>query len=217
MFKNLYEEITELNKTKSDEKDNKQEKLNQEKRLKLQGIKVLLMTGRFQPFSLAHKLIAENGLKQSGASKLIIGLVKGKKSSKDKEKNPLNTNYQKSLIKKCLPKSEIIILENSFIPNVVLKLREKGYEVIGIVSGDDRKKEYNTQFKYFDNIKLKESSFVVPKIKSYTVNRNSELTKNISATNIRKAIKDNNQKEFNKMMPEELHSEWETLSKLIYE
>lgn len=223
MFKTLFEEISKFDDLKKNEiidqkeKNKAQEEQLKNKQLTVQGVKSILFTGRFQPFHLAHKLIAENTLKQSDASKLIIGVVRGKISSKNKNLNPLNYEYQKSLIKKVLPTAEIVEISNSFIPVVALKLREQNYEIVGIVSGDDRNKEYNTQFKYFEQIKNKFPNFVAPNIKSFVVNRNSKLTRDISATTIRKAIKDNDTETFKKMMPKELWSEWQVLKKNIRE
>jgi FAD synthase len=197
------------------EKKKEEKESDKQKMLKPAGTKVLLITGRFQPFHLAHKKIAENGLKASGATKIVIGVVRGRKSSEDKTKNPLDYNYQKALIKRCLPKAEVVEISNSFIPVVVLKLRKHGYEVVGIVSGDDRSSDYKSKFKYFDEWKQKEPTFVVPKIKPFSVNRKSGEMKDISATNIRKAIIDDDQKTFKKMMPEELHNEWDVLRKKI--
>lgn len=208
MFKEIYEEQEKvLNKKESE--------AIKEKRLRPGNVRVLLFTGRFQPFHLAHKLIAEKGLKLSKASKLVIGIVKGKETSKNKDKNPLDINFQTSLIKRVLPAAEIIEISNSFIPHIAIDLREKNYEVIGIVSGDDRKDGYNTQFKYFDNWKKSNPKFIPPKIKAYTVNRTSKLTKDISATNVRKAISEGNEKEFRKMMPKEIWDSWNVLKTKI--
>jgi citrate lyase synthetase len=213
-FKELLLEQEEIidKKTEADKQNNE---ADENKKMKMQPSKVLLVTGRFQPFHLAHKLIIEKSIQKVSPSKTIIGVVVGKKSSLDKTKNPFNLSYTKQIIKKIFPSVEIIELSNSYLPTIILDLRKKGFEVEAIVSGDDRTKEYNTQFKYFEKLKEKNPQFDIPKIRYISVNRKSKLTQNISGTKIRKALQKNDITTFNKMMPKKLHDQFSIMQKMI--
>jgi nicotinamide mononucleotide adenylyltransferase len=109
--------------------------------------KVSLMIGRFSPFHKSH-----NKIIKSAKYPVVILIVKGEQTSKDKSKNPFSYELQKHIIEVANNK-KIIDIEK--VPNANLKviipiLKEKGFDVKEILCGEDREKDYSNQVeRYF--------------------------------------------------------------------
>jgi citrate lyase synthetase len=89
-----------------------------------------------------------------------------------------------------------------YIPDIVNAMRQSGVEPTCVYTGEDRIGGYKKQLAHFnaampDNKKI-DISFV-------------ETARELSATEVREAIRENNQEKFNKMMPIELHDEFEKM------
>lgn len=128
----------------------------------------------------------------------VILLVKGGKSSQDKQRNPLSQKDQIRLIKKYKPSAKIVETKNGYIPDIIEQLREMNIEVETLFAGDDRLDSYRKQNK------------------SKGIDIEYKLTPRVtSATKVRNAIREDDFDTFKKIMPKKLVGEWDTLRKLI--
>jgi nicotinamide mononucleotide adenylyltransferase len=143
---------------------------------------VALILGRYQPYHLGHA-----SLVNKANYPVIIGVVKGKKSSEDKVKNPFDYNLQERIIKATKNKkiADVIKVESANIPQIVSDLRDKGYEVKEIWAGTDRIKAYEAMTKRYAEPMNWE-------IKVNEIKRDSsdKGVSGISATKVRNALRD---------------------------
>jgi len=156
-----------------------------------------LFLGRMQPIHLGHIKIIKK------MKNPIVVLVKGKKSSADKDRNPLSAEEQIRLLKKVFPKIRIIVAPTGYLPDIFSDLRENsGTEVVKVYSGADRISGYKRQI---DSINKK-----LPSRRQFDV-QFEETPRFTSATKVREAIRSDNEEEFRKLMPKELWDEFEHL------
>ena len=156
--------------------------------------KVSILGGRFQPWHIGHTKIVEMMKFQP-----LILIVKGKGSSEDKSKNPLDEEYQEYLIKKVFPNAEVVKVRNMNLKPIVYHTQKGGDKVVGeILGGPDRLGSYKNQL-----------------VKEYPDIIYTETPRITSATAVRQAIRDGDEKTFKKLMPPRLHSEWNQLRKQI--
>lgn len=167
---------------------------------------VELFLGRFQPLHNGHATVIGR------MHNPVVALVKGKGSSTDKERNPLSAKDQLRLIKKVKPGVVAIEVPTGYVPDIGLLLREKGMELTAVYAGDDRKDKYAQQFESF-NKKHPDEAFDI-KIKP-TFDPTAGRIGGTSATLVRKAIRDGDEKTFKEHMPKALHSEWDFLRSKI--
>jgi nicotinamide mononucleotide adenylyltransferase len=157
--------------------------------------KVTLVSGRFQPAHLGHKSLVDNALHP-----VVVLVVKGKKSSADKIKNPFPFNIQAEIIKKSFGNKVIDVIEVPFmnLVQIVSDLRDKGMEPVELMAGSDRVPQYKT---FADNYKDPDKMNWDLKVKEVVRNEMSgKGVTGISATKVRNAIKDDNYDEASKMM-----------------
>lgn len=161
---------------------------------------VSLFLGRMQPPHKAHKIIMDS------MKNPIVLLVKGKSSSEDKSRNPFDAEYQKKLLKKINPHSDVRIVSTGYLPEIAAELRKEGKEVVAIHAGEDRMSSYKSQF---DRLKLPaDKEFHIKYIQTP-----DEVRKMVSATQVRNAIKNGDEKAFKEYMPKELWGEFENMKK----
>ena len=164
---------------------------------------VELFVGRFQPLHNGHATVIGK------MKNPVVALVKGGKTSTDKNKNPLSLKDQARLIKKAYPKAMVIEVKNGYIPDIANALAEKGMKVTAVWGGEDRRAGYERQLKSYDsknepqNIEFK-PTFVA-----------GQRIGGTSATIVRNAIRSGDKEEFLKHMPKKLHGEWDFLRKKI--
>jgi len=168
--------------------------------LPTQKKKVELFLGRMQPIHLGHEAIIKK------MKNPVVALVKGKISSKDKERNPLSVKDQTRLLKKLFPSITIIEVPTGFVPDIINELRKKGLEVTTIYAGADRINSYKAMIDGY-NKKLNDNQQMIAKVK--------ETPRVTSATTVRKAIRDNDFETFKKNMPKKLYDEYDYLRKII--
>jgi len=161
--------------------------------------RVELFVGRTNPPHSGHLKIIKS------MKNPIVALVKGSKSSKDKDRNPLDANYQTYLLRKMIPGLRVIIVNNGYLPEIISSLREATHnEVVKVYAGDDRLGGYKNQIdrtnKHLDSSKQFDIDFVVTK--RYT-----------SASKVREAIRSNNEDEFKKLMPKAVWDDFEELKR----
>lgn len=161
---------------------------------------VQIFLGRLQPIHNGHDAII-NMMENP-----VVVLVKGNKSSKDKDKNPLSESYQTELIHKLNPNVKVVVAPTGYIPDIISTLRKRSMEVNEVLSGSDRIKSYQRQL---NNANKKLASNKQFKI------RFIETPRITSATEIRESIKSGDIETFKKLVPNKIHSEWNNLRTII--
>ena len=106
--------------------------------------------------------IGKKNLKETGASKILIMIVKGSESSKNKAENPLNEKEQVELIFSIYrndPQVEIYkkFPSSSFIGDIIEHVASSGYVVAGWLAGSDRFSDYKKMLRSFNAAKFKET------------------------------------------------------------
>ena len=165
-----------------------------------------LLIGRFQPFHQGHESIMRKMLEE--CNKVIIAI--GSAQELGTNLNPFRYEYRRLMIQKVFPEyfDRIIIIgindrENpsddeswgEYLLNTIYK--NIGIKPDAIYQGIEKKHSH-----WFD-------SFDIP-----IVNIDRNLLK-VSATEIRKAILDDNFKYYKEFMPDALHSEFTNLRKVL--
>jgi len=160
-----------------------------------------LFLGRMQPIHNGHDAIIKM-LK----NKPFVIVVKGAKSSQDKERNPFDFKYQKELIKKLNPNVDVLEFSSGYIPDMINELRKKGVEIVEVLAGNDRIKGYENQIKSF-NKQMPDDKKIDVKFK--------ETPRITSATTVRNAIKQDDKNTFEKNVPKKLWSEYDKMKKIM--
>ena len=169
---------------------------------KNQGKKpVNMFVGRFQPFTLGHAKVIETIYKQNGYP-VVIFLIKSKtKKAEDAFKRPYDEDTQLSMLQKLkssYPIEDVKILPTAAIDKMFNELRPQ-YEPVLWGTGTDRMKVYSYQAdkqEYRDDLGVRDdfSLFEIPR-----------SGKNISATQVRNAMLDGDEKLFKKLTPKDIH------------
>jgi cytidyltransferase-like protein len=167
-----------------------------------QGKKLVNMfVGRFQPFTLGHAKVVETIHKQNGYPVVIL-LVKAKnKKKEDAFKRPYDEATQVAMInslKSKYPIEEVFVIPTGGIDTMFNAMRPK-YEPVLWGTGSDRMRTYGFQVdkqEYRDDLGVRDDFglFEIPR-----------TGKNISATQVRNAMLDGDEKLFKKLTPRPLH------------
>lgn len=167
-----------------------------------QGKKLVNMfVGRFQPFTLGHAKVVETIYKQNGYPVVIL-LVKAKnKKKEDAFKRPYDEATQVAMInslKSKYPIEEVFVIPTGGIDTMFNAMRPK-YEPVLWGTGSDRMRTYGFQVnkqEYRDDLGVRDDFglFEIPR-----------TGKNISATQVRNAMLDGDEKLFKKLTPKPLH------------
>jgi cytidyltransferase-like protein len=167
-----------------------------------QGKKLVNMfVGRFQPFTLGHAKVIETIHKQNGYP-VVIFLIKSKtKKAEDAFKRPYDEETQLAMLerlKSSYPIEDVKILPTAAIDKMFNELRPQ-YEPVLWGTGTDRMKVYGYQVdkqEYRDDLDVRDDFglFEIPR-----------SGKNISATQVRNAMLDDNEKLFKKLTPKGVH------------
>jgi len=159
-----------------------------------------LFLGRMQPIHLGHLKIIKK------MKNPVVALVKGAKSSLDKNRNPLSSSDQMRLLQKAMPGLKVVEVAPGYLPEIMANLRLLGLEIGAIYAGEDRIKGYKAQIdgvnKKLDTAKQFKTRF--------------KMTERFtSATKVRELIRAGDEAAFKKLMPKELHSEFGFLQKKL--
>jgi len=159
--------------------------------------KVEVFIGRMQPIHLGHIKIIKK------MKNPVVVLVKGAKSSLDKNRNPLSAEVQSRLLKKSIPNVKIIIAKNGYLPEIFSTLREDLHlEATKLYAGEDRLDSYKKQ------IERANEKLDAPQKYNLEYVKTDRFT---SATKVREVIRSGDEKEFKKLMPKELWDEFDFL------
>lgn len=127
--------------------------------------KVIIWTGRAQPWHKGHDAMIQKGKQQLqalGATKVLIMIIKGGLSSLNVGENPLNEKEQIELIYSIYrndPQVEIYnrFPKSSFITDIVEHLASTEYVVSGWLAGTDRFSDYRKALRGFNPAKFKQT------------------------------------------------------------
>lgn len=162
---------------------------------------VNMFVGRFQPFTLGHAKVIETIYKQNGYP-VVIFLIKSKtKKAEDAFKRPYDEDTQLSMLQKLkssYPIEDVKILPTAAIDKMFNELRPQ-YEPVLWGTGTDRMKVYSYQAdkqEYRDDLGVRDDFglFEIPR-----------SGKNISATQVRNAMLDGDERLFKKLTPKDIH------------
>tara|TARA_B110000091_G_scaffold206280_1_gene242882 strand:- start:285 stop:2168 length:1884 start_codon:yes stop_codon:yes gene_type:complete len=169
---------------------------------------VNIFVGRFQPFTLGHAKVLETMHKENGFP-VVVFLIKAKKIKKGEEfKRPYNEELQIEMFKNVQKQykflKDIIVLPSAAIDKMFNELRPN-YEPVLWGTGSDRMKSYGYQVNndsYRDQLNARADFglFEIPRTDD-----------NISATQVRNALLDGDEKTFKKMTPRAIHRMYSVL------
>lgn len=173
---------------------------------------VNMFVGRFQPFTLGHAKVLETIHKENGYP-VVVFLVKAKNKKKgDEFKKPYDEKTQIEMfnqVKKQYPfLKEIFVINTGAIDTMFNEMRPK-YEPVLWGTGSDRMKSYGYQVNndsYRDQLNAR-SDFGL-----FEIPRTDD---NISATKVRNAMLDGDEKLFKSMTPKAIHSMYKELKSKI--
>lgn len=167
----------------------------------MENKKSVLIVGRFSGFHRGHVELIKSAVNKFPNHTIIVGVVTGKLSSKNLEKNPFSFEEKKLAIEKILKglniEPIILNLHSAYIPEVVEILHsDYNIDLEYIYCGSDRLNSYTAQGLEKMGVKI----ICLERDESST----DDLTKSASATKLRNAVKNNNFEEFKNLLPDEL-------------
>ena len=174
-----------------------------------------LVFGRFNPPTTGHKKLLDTAKGISGENDFRIYPSR----SHDPKKNPLDPGTKIKFMKQMFADyEEEIVNEKDMktIFDVLMTAQEEGYKEITIVVGSDRLGEFkNLATKYNGDLYDFESIAVVP---GGTRDSDADDVTGMSASKIRKAVKDDDRKAFERGVPsslpkEEINNLWNELKR----
>lgn len=154
-----------------------------------------LFFGRFQPIHNGHLAVLEKMVNPT------VVIVKGKKASEDKKKNPFDFDYQEHLLNKLKPDVRVVFSETGYLPDIIKMLGECPEKVF---AGADRITQYKAQV----NRANKE-------LDDPLVIRFVETERVTSASVVREALRSGDRKVFKANVPKILWDEYPIMKKRL--
>jgi len=188
---------------------------DEEQKTKRGSDALTLVFGRFNPPTTGHKKLLDTAKGISGENDFRIYPSR----SHDPKKNPLDPGTKIKFMKKMFADyEEEIVNEKDMktIFDVLMTAQEEGYKEVTIVVGSDRLGEFkNLATKYNGELYDFESIAVVP---GGTRDSDAEGVEGMSASKIRKSVKDDDRKAFERGIPsslgkEEINNLWNELKR----
>lgn len=174
------------------------------------GKKVCIFIGRFQPWQLGHVSGLEETSKKFGCPVIPIQVLS--KNAKSPFPAPICKKLGANIVKQySFIKDHVIWEKPGFLPDIVKYLRDHGYEPIGIGCGSDRYKNYITQADYLITGKY---NVVSPSFEVLEVGESRENNE-YSATNVRAALKNDDEERFRRLTPTSIHKFYVELKKYV--
>ena len=177
------------------------------------GKQVVFFPGRFQPFHNGHLEALRRTSQEFGLPVIPLQIL-----SKNEE-----SPFPDALLKKMgadLAKNNSFIADyfiypqgygKTVIPWFVRYLRDEGYDPMGLGCGSDRLKDYNNQVAYLTGPKSD-----TPVDPGFTVKMvDARDSDGASGTRVREALRNDDEKSFQSMMPRELWKYYDELKKYI--
>jgi cytidyltransferase-like protein len=169
---------------------------------------VNMFVGRFQPFTLGHVKVLETLYKENGYP-VVVFLVKSKTvKAEDAVKRPYDVDTQIEMFKRVQKEypflKEVIVVPSAAIDIMFNQLRPK-YEPVLWGTGSDRLKAYGYMV---DNQKYREELNVRTDFGLHEIKRGDD---DISATQVRNTMINDEYNSFKKLTPRSLHSMYDEL------
>lgn len=162
--------------------------------------------GRLQPPTAAHVSVLKQMVQEFPDATPFVYVVRGAKSSQDRDKNPLTFETQKAILDKSLgalaSKVQVRTIESGFFGEAIKDLREQDYEPVAFFCGTDRTGGYKQQLAYVKDIGVN--------TELREIKRTSE---DVSASKVRAAVRGNDFATFKKMTVGLDKSDFERLKK----
>jgi cytidyltransferase-like protein len=146
-----------------------------------------IFVGRMSPPTKAHQKIIADAIRKYGEVYVII--IEGAKSSQD-PKNFLSYEQRREILKITNPGAVLIKSDYGFIPYIIKVNKIDTSNGVAIIAGPDRIKNYQTQFKK----------------ETYTVTYD-EPPRMMAATDLRKAMAENDFETYKKMAADGIDNE----------
>lgn len=168
---------------------------------------VNILIGRFQPFTLGHLKCCE-AIYKDRKLKTVLLVIDTKKTDK---RHPFLTDMLWSSFQKLKSKyvADVIRVKDADIVKNAPLVREHGFEPVTWTCGTDRLEAYRKFVKNYG-----EQAELVPNFEVFEIPRTDS---DISATDVRNAIKNGDQNEFERMTPKEFHPLYYKLKKAMEE
>lgn len=169
--------------------------------------RVNIILGRFQPFTLGHLKCAQEAHKKLGVKTVLMVI----ETNNQDDKHPfLTSQISKILDKMCKVEPTLegyVLVKNADIVKNIEILRNAGYEPVSWTCGTDRFASYNRMVRdYGERIGLD------PKFETIEVKRGDE---DISATEVRNALKNDDEATYQKLVPDTWKKEFKYLRDII--
>lgn len=170
-------------------------------------IPINIIIGRFQPFTKGHEECANYAFDQSRLQSVLC-VIDTKKAD---EKHPFLTKDMEDVLDSIVKESENIIgwvrVSNADIVKNAETLRANGFEPMSWSCGSDRINDYTKMSKNYGG-----KAGLDPDFEMFEIPRTDE---DISATKVRKSLKEDDTKTFEKLVPRYLHKYFSKLKTLI--
>lgn len=136
---------------------------------------VIIWNGRAQPWHRGHDAmiqLAKKKLEELGAEKILILIVKGGKTSMNKDENPLTEKDQKALVEAVYAGDDSVVVSDTPLANgslfaIIQKLGEMKAYMVGWLAGEDRIGDYEKLLKSFNaSVWLKDHASLPIKVNS---------------------------------------------------
>jgi len=165
-----------------------------------------VVLGRFSVLTKAHLELFKDASRYP-VDLVVICIVMGKKSSRDKDKNPTTFQLRKEMIDAAfLFPHKVIKADTGFIGDFINTLRNLNIEPKYLIVGPDRAKGMQAQVdRYSDELNL--DLTVVP--------AGTKVGQDVRATFARLAIRNGDKKEFMRITPRSIWSFWDKLRKIV--
>lgn len=169
--------------------------------------KVNMFVGRFQPFTLGHAKVFETIHKQNGLPVVVL-IVRGGKP--DPERRPFGEELQLKMFKGM--QKNYNFLEDAFIvknasPDTIFNEVRPKYEPVLWGCGSDRVDSYQSMID-----KYRKELNALDEFNTFEIHRTGE---NISATKVREAVKNDDEKSFREMTPKGVWPFFEDMQKIL--
>lgn len=153
--------------------------------------KVNIVLGRFQPFTIGHLKCCTNVFKQRGL-KTVLCVID---TTKPDEKHPFTTRMMwsglKGLVKEYEEIIDIVLIKSADIIRIGEAVASKGYTIATWSCGTDRIEAYTKMCKKY-----------APEIDVIEIHREDS---DVSATQVRKCIKEDKEDQFKELTPKPIH------------
>lgn len=169
-------------------------------------MKVNLLMGRFQPFTLGHMKCVEAAAAKG--LKTVIAQVETKSSDK---KHPFTDNDLEQAMKDLVSSTpdivDVIKVKNANIVTIGEMFAERGYEIASWTCGTDRIDSYTKM-----SSKYAEQAGLTDDFQMIEIKRGDE---DISATKVRNALMDDDKSTFEKLTPKCFHKQYKKFQNII--